>query len=357
MAKTAAGLVAFCKTKLGTNYVYGMKGAVMTASKFKQLRSMYPTTIPSTDVKKVGTVCCDCSGLISWYTGILRGSSNFKATATKVLPISRISEAVPGCAVWRNGHIGVYIGNGKIIEERGSAYGCVQTTVASRTFTHILWLKDIDYSVQETVTGPTVTTTANLNMRKEANKNSTSLCIIPKNTTVSFLGDQGNGWSKVQYNGKTGYCSNGYLSGQTLSSSTTNTKTATTTSALNIRKSPSSNGIASLGTIPKGKSVSILEDTGFGWSKVQYGNIVGYCSNTYLRGVTLSKRRTGQFTGSGNLNVRSTTNTSCSIVQKIPSKAKFEIYGYTTVSGNIWYDVMYKSKRGWILKASYTKVL
>ena len=37
MSKTANELVNFAKSKLGTNYVYGMKGAVLTDSKLRSL--------------------------------------------------------------------------------------------------------------------------------------------------------------------------------------------------------------------------------------------------------------------------------------------------------------------------------
>lgn len=144
--KTANELVKFAQSKLGTPYVYGMKGAVLTEDKLKYLANKYPSYLTYEKEKsKIGQVCVDCSGLISWYTGIMKGSSQFKETALRVLPISHINEAVPGCAFWRNGHIGVYIGNGECIEARGSNYGTVKTKVANRTFTHILWLNDIDY--------------------------------------------------------------------------------------------------------------------------------------------------------------------------------------------------------------------
>jgi hypothetical protein len=41
MKLTNKGLVAFIKTKLGTPYVYGMKGAVMTLEKYNSLKAQY----------------------------------------------------------------------------------------------------------------------------------------------------------------------------------------------------------------------------------------------------------------------------------------------------------------------------
>ena len=361
MAKTASGLVAFAKTKLKTNYVYGMKGAVLTSAKFAQLRKMYPTTIPSTDVKKVGTVCCDCSGLITWYTGIARSSSNYKSTATKVEPISKINQAVPGCAVWRNGHIGVYIGNGEIIEARGSKYGTVLTKVKSRDFTHILWLKDIDYSTKtetstSTSTGVTVRTTANLNMRKEANKNSASILVIPANKDVSWISDAGNGWSKVKYNGKTGYCSNGYLTGKSGLSSSTPSNTTQTTSALNMRSEPNAASKVVV-TIPNRAAVAVVEDTGWGWSKVSYSGKTGYCSNAYLT-ANLSNKKTMKYNGTSRVNIRSTCSSSgtSNIVGKLAAKGSFVVSGYHMEGSKMWLRTTVNNVTGWIFyDSSYIK--
>lgn len=65
MALTNKGLVQFIKSKIGTPYVYGMKGAVMTAEKYNMLKKTYGSAVWDSDKKKIGKVCCDCSGLIS----------------------------------------------------------------------------------------------------------------------------------------------------------------------------------------------------------------------------------------------------------------------------------------------------
>lgn len=46
---------------------------------------------------------------------------------------------IPGLAVWHEGHIGVYIGNGQVVEAMGTRYGVVKTELAGRGWTH--WLK------------------------------------------------------------------------------------------------------------------------------------------------------------------------------------------------------------------------
>ena len=146
---TGLELVKFATEKIGVPYVYGMKGSIMTLEKYNQLKKMYGNLVWDSDKKKVGKVCCDCSGLISWATGIVRSSQGYHDTAVSVHSISTISEAPIGVAVWKKGHIGIYIGNGEYIAEDGSAYGCRKNFLKKADFTHWLVLKDIDYSKKE----------------------------------------------------------------------------------------------------------------------------------------------------------------------------------------------------------------
>lgn len=146
---TNLGLIKFVKTKLGTPYVYGMKGTVLTLAKYNSLKAQHGSLVWDSDRKKIGKVCCDCSGLISWYTGIIRGSTQYKELAKKVYPISTIKDAPIGAAVWKQGHIGVYIGNGEYIAEDGSAYGCRKNKLSNASFTHWFKIIDIQYIEEE----------------------------------------------------------------------------------------------------------------------------------------------------------------------------------------------------------------
>ena len=154
MSKTAAGLVAFAKSKLGTPYIYGAKGTVMSLSRIRALRKQYGSNcVWTSDDSKAGKVCVDCSGLISWYTGTIRGSGQYKSTAVEVLPISQRTNDHIGWAVWMKGHIGIYLGNDQYIAADGSAYGVRIAKLSQNRFTHLLKLCDIDYG-QGTTSGP-----------------------------------------------------------------------------------------------------------------------------------------------------------------------------------------------------------
>ena len=152
MSKTSRELIEFCKGKLGTPYVFGMKGQVLTEALLKQLAAENPKVYTPQYITKarsfMGKHCTDCSGLITWCTGILRGSANYKETAREVQPIGALNETMAGWALWKPGHIGVYIGDGICIEAKGINYGTVETRAQDTPWVSVLKLKDINYSEQ-----------------------------------------------------------------------------------------------------------------------------------------------------------------------------------------------------------------
>lgn len=140
-------------------YVWGLNGTKYTeelAEKYKANRRSTPNgktykTYWTEDCKQwYGKMAADCSGGI---VGAIRtkipnygdrSANNFKSQFTEYGKISTIPE-IPGLAVWRNGHIGIYEGNGYVLEFRGTAYGAVRTKLAGRGFNYWGKLKDVDY--------------------------------------------------------------------------------------------------------------------------------------------------------------------------------------------------------------------
>lgn len=142
-------LVRFAESKIGTAYVYGAKGEVLTETNYNNLKRIYGDMVWNSDRNKIGQVCVDCSGLISWATGIIRNSYGYHDTAVEVHPISTVSQAPIGAAVWQKGHIGIYTGNGTYIAADGSAYGVRRNSLSKASFTHWLILKDITYITEQ----------------------------------------------------------------------------------------------------------------------------------------------------------------------------------------------------------------
>lgn len=149
MNKTRNQLIQFCLKKQGTPYVFGMKGQVLTEDALLQLAAQYPNVFNKSYINQSRTFinrqCTDCSGLISWCTGIQKNSSEYRNTAVVTKNINELDESMAGWALWKPGHIGIYIGNGKCIEAKGIQYGTVKTDVSKTNWELALMLKDIDY--------------------------------------------------------------------------------------------------------------------------------------------------------------------------------------------------------------------
>ena len=146
---TGIELVKHCKSKIGTPYVFGAKGAngKLTQSFLNSLIKSYPKMFTPIYIKKaeklVGKVCTDCSGLISWYTGKNIGTDAMNSTATKRGLIKDIRKAPIGAVLWKNGHVGVYIGNGYCIEAKGIDYGTIKSSISNTRFTHWLLFENL----------------------------------------------------------------------------------------------------------------------------------------------------------------------------------------------------------------------
>lgn len=148
-------LVSHAKLALSEKwgYVWGTIGQVLTESVLSQKQKQYPSNInPYLDfIKKnyLGKRTADCVALIKscvwWNNGNIKYTSDIDMTADTLYerakekgPISTLPE-IPGLALWYKGHIGIYIGNGEVIEARGTLYGVVKTRVKERPWTN--WCK------------------------------------------------------------------------------------------------------------------------------------------------------------------------------------------------------------------------
>ena len=126
-------------------YVWGSHGNVLTSSEFKRLKKVFGANVTDKEdyIKShwLGRRTSDCVGLIKgygWYdetSGIIKYGTNemkdvtadgmFNAAVEKG-PISTMPN-IPGIAVWHQGHIGVYIGNGYVIHAANTYDGVIKT--------------------------------------------------------------------------------------------------------------------------------------------------------------------------------------------------------------------------------------
>lgn len=148
-------------------YVWGSHGNVLTANELKKLQKTFGSHVTDKEeyIKShwLGRRTSDCVGLIKgygWYdetSGTIKYGTNgmkdvtadgmFNAAVEKG-PISTMPD-IPGIAVWHQGHIGVYIGNGYVIHAANTYDGVIKTPITSSGWTHWLKVPYINY-IEET---------------------------------------------------------------------------------------------------------------------------------------------------------------------------------------------------------------
>lgn len=148
-------------------YVWGSHGDVLTSSELKRLKKVFGANVTDKEdyIKShwLGRRTSDCVGLIKgygWYdetSGTIKYGANgmkdvtadgmFNAAVEKG-PISTMPD-IPGIAVWHQGHIGVYIGNGYVIHAANTYDGVIKTPITSSGWTHWLKVPYINY-IEET---------------------------------------------------------------------------------------------------------------------------------------------------------------------------------------------------------------
>ena len=87
---------------------------------------------------KTGEIVVGSNGMMDVGANAMYQNAEVKGT------IDTIPE-VPGLAVWSDGHIGIYIGNGEVIEAANTLRGVMRSQLAGREWTHWLQIPYISY--------------------------------------------------------------------------------------------------------------------------------------------------------------------------------------------------------------------
>ncbi|KAL0221144.1 hypothetical protein RCL1_000998 [Eukaryota sp. TZLM3-RCL] len=163
--RTNQGLVnhAFQALNEKWGYVFSLFGEVLTMPRLIYLRDSHPTESVRRNIRDnfdfivnnwMGRRVADCSGLLKsylWWVCNSSGKCDPKyESATDQNETMMFNDAIekgaistipdlPGVCVRLPGHIGYYVGNGTVIESRGTRYGVVLTQLKERPWTH--WFK------------------------------------------------------------------------------------------------------------------------------------------------------------------------------------------------------------------------
>ncbi len=143
--------------KSGWGYVFGTYGTVLNESALESKAAQYPDEVGGNEefIRQnwLGRRTADCVGLIKGYGWLNAetqaieyctngmpdiGADAMYSAATEKGTIDAIPE-IPGLAVWHEGHIGIYIGNGEVIHAANTNAGVIKTPIGNSGWTH--WLK------------------------------------------------------------------------------------------------------------------------------------------------------------------------------------------------------------------------
>ncbi len=87
--------------------------------------------------RRDGNPCYDCSSLV--YYAWRAAGKNIGATNTRMYPGNTrsvsSSSLQAGDILWREGHAGMYIGNGRFVHAKGTAYGIVEEAFRASSWT------------------------------------------------------------------------------------------------------------------------------------------------------------------------------------------------------------------------------
>ncbi len=243
MTYTNSGLVKHCKEalKLKTVYMWGGLFREVTKSYINQLSGMYPNQYGDSRKKQLCGLIgkeyygCDCVGLVKSYYfggfGLEKNAKGYVGTwdygvgtmynAAKVKGKISSMPKKEGVLVMTSdfGHVGVYVGNGEVVECTLSKFGdgVVKTKFTDRSWAYWCQCPVIvdDTGVTKSNTGTNASyvsgkTNAPVNVRETAGISGKIITKLPKGTAVKMTGKSvkngGYTWAEVLYNGKACWC-------------------------------------------------------------------------------------------------------------------------------------------------------
>lgn len=213
-------------------YIYGKTHDKWTEAKQAEYKKLYESdpkkyadrkTSAEKGGKWVGHWVTDCSGLFVWALNqfgiaVPHGSNSIwdRSLAQKgKLPKADIK---PGTAVFvtkgdNRSHIGLYIGNGYVIEAQGTVTGVVKSKLSNKKWVEWGELRNVDYTREtqiEPAKGTAIVTDTRVALRYGPSTSARVITRIDEGQTVKLLPEP-EGWQRVEYNGKTGYMMNEFL--------------------------------------------------------------------------------------------------------------------------------------------------
>ena len=225
---TTSDLIAKFKYALDNDYgyIWGQAGDKWTQA--KQNAATREQT-KKYGQKWVGHYVADCSGLFHWAFAKLGGymyhgsDTMFRkyTTANGALKSGKRTDGLelkPGTAVFvynetekKYSHVGLYIGNGYVIEAASTQAGVIKTKVSNSKWEYWGELKGVSYSDEPVPAGYAVVTGKNVAIRKDPSDKANVLTRVPTGNTVKLETPPPSEWDYVEYGKYKGYMMKKYL--------------------------------------------------------------------------------------------------------------------------------------------------
>lgn len=307
----------------GWVYWYGTYGKPCSKSLYNSKKKQYPSHYGDSRTSKYmkqideGRWCADCVGLgkgFVWSNGQFETMPKYavngcpdksadgmfsyaKSHGAKYGPIDTIPE-VPGLAVRMSGHVGYYIGNGYVIEERGFAYGCVKTKLKDRKWLDWYEFPGVTYVEQPDIqpepepepvpepepiipTGSYVkVTNGNYYVRAKPDSSSESIGVVHSVEYYPYLGLTTNKWYNIEFEGRNAWVSSkcgSIVSEEPAIPEPVKIFFTVKKGRWNVRTGPSTN-YKSLGTVKEGEKLEYLGKEENGWCKIKSSKYEGWVS-------------------------------------------------------------------------------
>lgn len=183
-----------------------------------------------------------------------------------------------------------------------------------------------------------------LNLRASASTAAAVVTVLPDGAVVTLSGQSSNGFSKVSWNGSTGWAYSIYLkSGGNTENGSGNGSFATVfDGALNLR-SGAGTGYGVLMTLPDGARVELTGSSSNGFTRIIYQGTTGWASSQWLTTGGSSSGSTAMVFD-GELNLRASASTNAGVLGVMPDGARVTLLGE---SSNGFAKVRYQGIEGW----------
>ena len=207
-------------------YIYGTAGVKWTEARQKSVTNEMAKKYGA---QWIGHMVADCSGLFTWAFKELGGTmyhgsdTMFRkyTTASGELKAGKRSDGQtlqPGTAVfvWKEddkkyGHVGLYVGDGWVIEAASTQKGVIKSKVSDKKWEFWGELRGLDYKPTPIPEGYAKVTGTRLALREGPSTSAKVITRVDTGKLVKLENPPPSKWDYVSYDGQKGYMMKKYL--------------------------------------------------------------------------------------------------------------------------------------------------